>query len=165
MVRATRRVADDVEAEARAQVFEAAGNGERRGGEHPGGVRTFAVLAQRDLVEGAASDANGTLTITVAPTSIPKSYDSVFPYVSAAGDNGRFCKECSFRPWATSAAAPVTVRVIEDATNRSFIATGSGATWTAAVGLANGASATIVATYADGTISRPFAFTRQDQTP
>lgn len=125
----------------------------------------FEVLAQRELVEAVTADANGTLTITIAPTSIPKSYDSVFPYVSTANDNGRFCEECSFRPWASSTAAPVVVRVTEDATNRTFLATGAGATWTADVGLPEGASATIVATYADGTTSRAFAFTREGSQP
>jgi predicted acyl esterase len=120
----------------------------------------FAVLAERELVAGATSDATGTLTITVAPTSIPKSYASVFPYISTANDFGKFCRECTFRPWATS-SSPVTSVTVTPAGGAPFAASGSGATWTAAVGLADGASATIVATYADGTVSRAFAYTRQ----
>jgi predicted acyl esterase len=119
----------------------------------------FEVLAQRELVAGAASNADGTLTITVAPTSIPKSYDSVFPYVSAAGDNGRFCKECSFRPWATSSAPVVAVSVTVPATGATFAATGSDATWTVDPGLAFGTGVTIIAIYADGQVSRPFPYT------
>jgi hypothetical protein len=120
----------------------------------------FDVLPQRELVTGVTSDAAGTLTIRVAPTSIPKSYASAFPYVNAGADNGRFCKECSFRPWATS-SAPVASVTVTPAGGAPVAATGSDTTWTAAVGLAEGASATIVATYADGTVSRAFAYTRE----
>lgn len=129
----------------------------------------FEVFARSALVESVESDASGTLSIVVSDRSIPRTYASVFPYVlppeadpdgeggDARNDDGRFCQRCYFRPWARSDAAPVVVRV--QANNRQYVATGSGANWTADIGLAPGDTAVVTATYADGRISLPFTYT------
>jgi len=117
----------------------------------------FEVSTGANLVSGVTSDGNGNLGITVAPRSIPQTYDSAFPYVNAGDDNGRFCKECSFRPWASSDAPPVGVSVTVDGVPHEAVHDGE--IWRADVNLLPGQSATIVATYADGRVSQPHVYT------
>lgn len=130
-----------------------------------GGTPYAFTSAAFEVVEGAAnvtqvvSDGAGNLAITVADRSIPKSYASdFFPYVTAAGDNpDRYCPQCSFRPWAYSAAAPSSVTVVVD--DVPYAASGTGTAWTVSVGAEDNRTAHIVATYEDDRVSRPFTLT------
>jgi predicted acyl esterase len=149
-----------------------------RGGASPYTLASeaFEVTAGAQRVKSVAADAGGNLTIGVAERSIPQWYLSAyFPYMvppetdldSGGGvdlnDDGRFCEQCAFRPWASSAAAPVSVSVDVDGVVTE--ASGSGTSWSAAVGLQVGQTATIVATYADGRVSLPFEYTRSGTAP
>ncbi|MGH8481567.1 MAG: hypothetical protein ACRES8_03815, partial [Nevskiaceae bacterium] len=117
----------------------------------------FAVEAAAELVTGVELDAGGDLTIQVSPRSIPQTYASVFPYVNAGDDNGRFCKECSFRPWAASTAGPVAVAVETGSVVHDAVPEGE--FWLADVNLLPGQVATITVSYADGRVGRPHVYT------
>jgi predicted acyl esterase len=130
----------------------------RSGGTPYGFASTgFEVEPGAHRVESLVSDGNGNLTIGVAARSIPQTYESDFRFVNAGDDFGSYCKECSFRPWAYSTAAPVSVALVVDGV--TYPVAGSGTTWTASVGAEGGRSASITVTYADGRISRPFRVT------
>jgi VCBS repeat-containing protein len=130
----------------------------RSGGTPYGFASTgFEVEQGADRVESFVSDGNGNLTIGVAGRSIPQTYESDFRFINAGDDFGSYCKECSFRPWAYSTAAPMSVALVVDGV--TYPVAGSGTTWTAAVGAEGGRSASITVTYADGRVSRPFRVT------
>lgn len=62
-----------------------------------------------DMQEGA----DGSVSFVVPPINYPTTYSSVFPYISTAISDG-FCKQCSFRPWATSSqVVEATLTVID----------------------------------------------------
>jgi predicted acyl esterase len=117
----------------------------------------FRVVQGARGVTRVTSDGNGNLAITVAARSIPKSYDSEFRFVNDEEDFGTFCLECSFRPWAYSAAAPASVTVTVDGV--TYPVSGAGTSWNASVGGGGGRQATITVRYADNRVSRPLSFT------
>lgn len=120
---------------------------------------TFKVVAQADVVGNVTSDANGDITFKVSPTAIPRSYASVFPYVREDSENGgRYCEQCSFRPWATDSAAIQSVTVTVNNANKTV--SGTGNSRTAATNLAINETAVITVTYVGGRVGRPFSYIR-----
>jgi hypothetical protein len=115
----------------------------------------FEVIDAAEVVQSVQADANGDLAIRVSATSIPRSYESAFPFVRDDGGT-RYCKECSFRPWATSSAGVESVRV--DVAGEEVFVSGAGPDWSADANLAPGDSATITVTYTDGRVGRPITY-------
>jgi predicted acyl esterase len=131
-----------------------------------GGASAYALASEAfEVSEGASAvsnvsaDAGGDLSFAVAARSIPRTYASAFPYLRTTNDiSGRFCEECTFRPWAYSAAGIESVTVTVN--GQDIPASPSGDNWVADSNLGPGDSAVITVRYADGRTARPVTFVR-----
>ena len=123
----------------------------------------FEVIAAGEVINSVTADAGGDLSISVSTRSVPRSYASVFPYINTGDDFGKFCRECTFRPWAISDSPVASVSV--DVGGAAVLATGANGSYSADTDLTPGQSATITVRYQDGRVGRPLLYTRSGAPP
>ncbi len=103
--------------------------------ESPFGVSPWRGIVARDL----RAEPGGGVSFVVDPVAYPRTYASPFRYVHDSGDRV-LCKECAFRPWASTAPIASAVVTIARAhgKRRYATATFAGGRWYADVSLRPG---------------------------
>jgi hypothetical protein len=107
--------------------------------ESPFAVRPWDGVVARDL----RAEPDGRLSFVVDDVVYPRTYASPFRYVRDSGDPV-LCKECSFRPWArTAAVASAAVSVAKGGRSRLVPATFANGRWYVTVTLRKGETAVV----------------------
>jgi hypothetical protein len=111
-------------------------------------VSPFSVSPWQGVVaHDLRAEADGAVSFVVGPVAYPRTYASPFRYVHDSGDQV-LCKECSFRPWArTAAVATAYVTVVRDHGDSRVVPAvlHDDGRWYAAVALKKGETAVVAA--------------------